>query len=81
MLQSRKRTRLPAFAIVELLQIKERDRETLVCEFFMYDFQLFFRVKAGGRDSVTGRSGKRLRGLLVTAEVAVSLVLLIARGC
>lgn len=53
----------------------------MVCEFFMYDFQLFFRVKAGGRDSVTGRSGKRLRGLLVTAEVAVSLVLLIARGC
>lgn len=37
-------------------------------------------LKEGGRDAATGGSGKRLRSLLVTAEVAISLVLLIAAG-
>ena len=37
-------------------------------------------LKEGGRDAATGSSSKRLRSLLVTAEVAISLVLLIGAG-
>ena len=37
-------------------------------------------LKEGGRDAATGGSGKRLRSVLVTAEVATSLVLLIGAG-
>ncbi|HSE21319.1 MAG TPA: ABC transporter permease [Pyrinomonadaceae bacterium] len=37
-------------------------------------------LKEGGRDAPTGGSGKRLRSMLVTAEVAISLVLLIGAG-
>ena len=37
-------------------------------------------LKEGGRNPATGGSGKRLRSVLVTAEVAISLVLLIGAG-
>ena len=37
-------------------------------------------LKEGGRDAATGSGGKRLRSVLVTAEVAISLVLLIGAG-
>ena len=37
-------------------------------------------LKEGGRDSATGSGGKRIRSVLVMAEVAVSLVLLIGAG-
>jgi putative ABC transport system permease protein len=37
-------------------------------------------LKEGGRDAARGSSSKRLRSLLVTVEVAISLVLLIGAG-
>jgi putative ABC transport system permease protein len=43
-------------------------------------FNLNETLKEGGRDSAAGRRGNRIRGLLVIAEVAVSLILLIGAG-
>ena len=37
-------------------------------------------LKEGGRDSTSGSGGNRIRGFLIVAEVAVSLILLIGAG-
>ncbi|MFL6208617.1 MAG: ADOP family duplicated permease [Pyrinomonadaceae bacterium] len=44
------------------------------------NFNLNETLKEGGRDSATGSRGHRIRALLVVAEVAVALVLLIGAG-
>ncbi len=48
--------------------------------FQAFRFKQSETLKEGGRDAATGGGGKRLRSLLVTAEVAISLVLLIGAG-